>query len=102
MFVFGEVIKDFKILTITQIKKPTKTKKVRKFVGKLSKTQIGTLDADFWGTMLVNEKEYVTKYVWSNIKEDIPMWEQYFSIDDGENWEPNWLMKFHPEEKRDF
>jgi hypothetical protein len=34
------------------------------------------------------------RFVWSETRTDTPKWEQYFSIDNGQTWEKNWVMTF--------
>ncbi len=34
------------------------------------------------------------RFVWSNINTPMPRWEQFFSTDNGQTWESNWVMTF--------
>lgn len=34
------------------------------------------------------------RFVWSGTNTNTPKWEQYFSTDNGQTWEKNWIMTF--------
>ena len=36
----------------------------------------------------------LVRFVWSGVTTATPRWEQSFSDDGGETWEPNWVMEF--------
>lgn len=50
------------------------------------------------GTFLAQDKfggrEIAVRFQWSRIGTPQPLWEQAFSADGGETWEPNWTMTF--------
>ncbi|WP_329383868.1 hypothetical protein OG625_22205 [Streptomyces sp. NBC_01351] len=37
-------------------------------------------------------KDVRVRFVWSGTRTETPRWEQYFSVDGGENWLLNWTM----------
>jgi hypothetical protein len=65
--------------------------------------QIGIFNSqkgEFYGITRGTAKEQiVVKFVWTNLTTEIPRWEQYFSFDEGKNWERNWVMDFLRTEK---
>lgn len=55
---------------------------------------------EFFGiTKGSTNQQIIVKFVWTNFKSNNPRWEQYFSFDEGENWDLNWVMDFIKTEK---
>ena len=38
----------------------------------------------------------LVRFRWNVGDDAVPRWEQAFSADDGDTWETNWTMDFHP------
>ena len=48
----------------------------------------------FEGTDVLACKPILVRFTWSAVDTQEPRWEQAFSGDGGESWEPNWVMEF--------
>jgi hypothetical protein len=48
----------------------------------------------FFGDDTFEGKPLRVRFLWSQIKARSARWEQAFSIDAGNSWEPNWIMNF--------
>ena len=48
----------------------------------------------FEGPDTFDGRPIVVRFVWSGVTTPTPRWEQSFSADGGETWEPNWIMEF--------
>ena len=48
----------------------------------------------FEGTDVLAGKPILVRFTWSGVDTGAPRWEQAFSGDGGETWEPNWVMEF--------
>lgn len=48
----------------------------------------------FFGDDTFEGKPLRVRFLWSEIKPRSARWEQAFSIDAGNSWEPNWIMNF--------
>jgi hypothetical protein len=48
----------------------------------------------FEGADTFDGRPIVVRFVWSRVTTPTPRWEQSFSEDGGETWEPNWTMDF--------
>jgi hypothetical protein len=48
----------------------------------------------FEGEDTFDGRPILVRFVWSGITTPAPRWEQSFSEDGGETWEPNWIMDF--------
>lgn len=46
----------------------------------------------FIGREMIEGRETVVRFLWSEITPTSARWEQAFSVDDGRNWETNWVM----------
>jgi hypothetical protein len=49
---------------------------------------------EFFGTDTHARQPVQVRFRWSDISAGGALWEQAFSIDDGETWETNWIMHF--------
>jgi hypothetical protein len=50
----------------------------------------------FEGADVLDAKPILVRFTWSGADTGAPRWEQAFSGDGGETWEPNWVMEFSP------
>ena len=48
----------------------------------------------FEGTDVLAGKPILVRFTWTGVDTQEPRWEQAFSGDGGESWEPNWVMEF--------
>ena len=48
----------------------------------------------FEGTDVLAGKPILVRFTWTKVDTQEPRWEQAFSGDGGETWEPNWVMEF--------
>jgi hypothetical protein len=48
----------------------------------------------FYGVDEVEGTPVKVRYIWSKITPTSAQWEQAFSVDNGQNWETNWIMEF--------
>ena len=48
----------------------------------------------FEGTDVLAGKPILVRFTWTDVDTGAPRWEQAFSGDGGESWEPNWVMEF--------
>jgi hypothetical protein len=48
----------------------------------------------FEGRDTFDGRPIAVRFVWSRVATPTPRWEQSFSGDGGETWEPNWIMDF--------
>jgi hypothetical protein len=48
----------------------------------------------FFGEDTLGGKPIKVRFIWSNISARTARWEQSFSSDAGQTWEPNWVMDF--------
>jgi hypothetical protein len=48
----------------------------------------------FEGDDMFKGRPIRVRFTWSRVDTDSPRWEQAFSDDGGETWEPNWEMDF--------
>lgn len=46
----------------------------------------------FIGTEMLEGRETMVRFIWSEIGPQSAKWEQAFSIDEGRTWETNWIM----------
>jgi hypothetical protein len=53
----------------------------------------------FYARDTIEGKGVIVQYYWDATKPDAPGWSQAFSPDNGQTWEWNWYMTFHPEDK---
>jgi len=49
----------------------------------------------FYAKDVFGGKEIIVLYRWDKTNEDVPIWSQAFSPDNGKTWEWNWYMTFH-------
>lgn len=49
---------------------------------------------DFYGDDTHDGKPIKAHFIWSDITSTSARWEQEFSADGGQTWEPNWTMEF--------
>ncbi|NLR74180.1 MULTISPECIES: DUF1579 domain-containing protein [Leeia] len=67
----------------------------------------GTLDAPMRGSFengvgcfladdVFQGRDIKVRFLWYPAKDGTPRWEQAFSVDNGQTWETNWIMIFHP------
>ncbi|MDQ6931164.1 MAG: hypothetical protein M3126_10940 [Candidatus Eremiobacteraeota bacterium] len=57
----------------------------------------GALTADGFELVMPDSydgHELLSRYKWTTVDANHPMWEQSFSNDDGKTWISNWIMKF--------
>jgi hypothetical protein len=65
----------------------------------------GELDPPVWGAFsgdtgvfegpdVHDGQPILVRFTWSDVATPAPRWEQAFSGDGGETWEPNWIMEF--------
>jgi hypothetical protein len=67
--------------------------------GFLDPPVVGSFEGDigvFEGDDTFDGKPIRVRFVWSGVTTPTPRWEQAFSDDGGETWEPNWVMEFTP------
>ena len=50
----------------------------------------------FEGADVLDGRPILVRFTWSGADTGAPRWEQAFSADGGETWEPNWVMEFEP------
>ena len=65
--------------------------------GTLDPPVFGSFSGDrgvFEGTDTLDGRPILVRFVWSGVTTSTPLWEQSFSDDGGETWEPNWVMEF--------
>ena len=65
--------------------------------GQLDAPVLGSFSGDtgvFEGTDAFEGRPIQVRFVWSGVTTPTPRWEQSFSDDGGETWEPNWIMEF--------
>jgi hypothetical protein len=65
--------------------------------GRLDPPVFGSFSGDtgvFEGEDTFAGRPILVRFVWSGVTTPTPCWEQAFSDDGGENWEPNWVMEF--------
>jgi hypothetical protein len=65
--------------------------------GKLDPPVLGSFSGDigvFEGTDVFEGRPIRLRFTWSGVTTPTPRWEQAFSDDGGETWEPNWIMEF--------
>jgi hypothetical protein len=58
---------------------------------------LGSFSSDigvFEGTDVFEGRPIRLRFTWSGVTTSTPRWEQAFSDDGGETWEPNWIMEF--------
>lgn len=48
----------------------------------------------FFGNDIHDGKSIRVRFIWSDITEESARWEQSYSPDGGDSWEPNWTMNF--------
>jgi hypothetical protein len=48
----------------------------------------------FFARHTLEGRPVLIRFIWSEIADTTARWEQAFSADDGETWEPNWVMEF--------
>jgi hypothetical protein len=59
-------------------------------VGRFDDTGRGT----FYSDEDYNGRPIKVRFIWSDITDSSCRWEQAFSVDDGANWETNWVAEF--------
>jgi hypothetical protein len=62
--------------------------------------QIGSFEnkiGSFYARDTYEQKDIIVQFRWDATNPNTPVWSQAFSADNGQTWEWNWYMTFHPE-----